>query len=348
MRWAAWLTVLLLLLAVVGRAQGTRAERVRIASWNVENLFDTEDDPDNPGDDAFTPRGWRRWTEERYSLKLKHLAEIVAKMNPDVLCLIEIENRRVVEDLADVLRRDHELDYPAIMHQDSEDFRGIDVAMIARYAATGTNWFCGVKGMRDVLSCDFERGGRPFTVILNHWKSQLGEKAESDAIRSGEARAVRDFINKRLDAEPGAAIVVIGDFNDAVDSPVLTEVAGFVMSRDEVRERLDERLFFNLVATLPDGEQGTFYYAQGRKWNMLDMAHISPGMLDGVEPRAPWRVVDGSYMIFKSPAQVSREGGIGMPLPFRRVRNKEIGDLYVTGYSDHFPICLELEPNGVR
>lgn len=312
-----------------------------VASWNVENLFDTEDDPTHDGDDGYTPRGWSRWTEARYALKLEHLSQVIAAMRPDILCLIEVENRRVLEDLTRVLRERQGLDYPVILHRDGGDHRGIDVAMIARYPACGTNWFCAVEGQRDVLACDFEVGGRRLAVLVNHWKSQLGKKEESDAIRTREAEAVRAYVDRLLKADPGAAVVVTGDFNDALDSPVLVGAAGFVPDEAAARARAGERVLYNLAGGLPEGERGTYYYSPAKQWNALDSMSVSPGMLAGAGVAAPWRVRAGTYRVFKFPAHVSEQSGV--PQPFRRVRSKEVGDVYLTGYSDHFPIRVELE-----
>ncbi len=323
-------------------AWGASNARV-VASWNVENLFDTADDPAVEGDDGYTPRGWSRWTEARYALKLEHLAHVVAAMRPDVLCLAEVENRRVLEDLARMLKERHSYDLPVIVHRDGGDVRGIDVAMLAKVAPNGTNWFCAVAGQRDVLACDFVFEGRRLTVLANHWKSQLGKKAESDAIRVREARSVRAFLDARLKADPAAAIVVAGDFNDALTSPALTEEAGFLLEESRVREERSGSHLFNLSGGLPEAARGTYYYSPAKQWSAFDSMSVTRGMLDGVTPAAPWRVRRGSYGVFKLREQCSQSGA---PLPFRRVRNKEVGDVYRTGYSDHFPVRVEVEAGG--
>lgn len=314
---------------------------VVIASWNVENFFDTEDDPDNEGDDGFTPRGWMRWTEARYRMKLDHLSDIIAQMRPDVLCLTEIENRRVLEDLVKTLKARHDCHLPEILHRDGNEKRGIDVAILARYVATGTNWFQGASGQRECLAGDFVVDGRAFTVIVNHWKSQLGKKNESDAVRRKEALAVRAFIDQRLAENPAAAILVAGDFNDAPTSPILTEVAGFVMDRPRVLADKEGRLLLNLAGGVPEDKRATYYYAPQKQWNVLDTISVTRGMLPEGEPASPWRVREESYTVFKTPAQCNE---IGAPLPFRRVRNKDVGDIFMTGYSDHFPVKVVLEP----
>jgi len=327
---ALWLA-----LAVVCRG----ADALVVASWNVENLFDTEDNPAFEGDDGYTPRGWARWTEARYALKLEHLAQVIAAMRPDILCLAEVENRRVLEDLSRTLRERNGYELPEIVHRDGGDPRGIDVALMAKVAPVGTNWFCSVAGQRDVLACDFEIDGRRLTVLMNHWKSQLGKKEESDGIRSREARAVRDFLDGRLKADPAAAILVAGDFNDSPSSPIRSGEAGFSLDEAAVLGDVSGRLLFNLSGWLPEEARGTYYYSPAKQWNAFDAIHVTRGMLEGAEPAAPWRVRRESYVVFKMPVQRAASGA---PLPFRRVRSKEVGDVYLTGYSDHFPVRVEL------
>jgi len=72
----------------------------------------------------------------------------------------------------------------------------------------------------------------------------------------------------------------------------------------------------------------------------MDSMSVTCGMLDQMLFVSPWRVSQGGYSVFKSPEQCSE---MGTPLPFRRVRNKEVGDIFITGYSDHFPVRVELE-----
>lgn len=316
------------------------SDRLVVACWNVENLFDTEDDPLNKGDDGFTPRGWMRWTEARYALKRQHLSDVIAQMRPDILGLTEIENRRVLEDLVKTLKERHDYDLPFILHRDGDEKRGIDVAILSRHEAVATNWIQSVSGQREILIGDFLVGGRALTLLVNHWKSQLGKKDASDEVRRGEALTVRAYLDQRLSVNPAAAIMVAGDFNDMPESPILVEAAGFVLDERLVRDDPSGRLLYNLTGTLPEDQRGTYYYAPQKQWNTLDAISVSRGMLEEVKPRAPWGVRHGSYEIFKTAAQCDKEG---RPLPFRRVRNKTVGDVYFTGHSDHFPVRVTLE-----
>src|SRR5690349_5906922 len=76
------------------------ADDLVVASWNCENLFDTEDDPNVKGDEEYTPDSPKKWTKEKLDTKLTNLGSIIKKMNdgkgPDVLGVCEVENRKVV------------------------------------------------------------------------------------------------------------------------------------------------------------------------------------------------------------------------------------------------------------
>ncbi|MDD5704962.1 MAG: endonuclease/exonuclease/phosphatase family protein [Kiritimatiellae bacterium] len=312
-----------------------------VASWNVENLFDADDDPDNPGDDEYTPRGWTRWTEARYRLKLAHVADVVARMQPDILCLAEVENHRVLDDLTLLLRRQHGLDLPAIIHRDCGDQRGIDTAILARQTPAAVDWLTPLREQRHVIIAEFGEPGRRLTVMANHWKSRYGKKSEADAARTIEARAVRAELDRRLKANPSAAIIVAGDLNDDIDGAIPQACAGFVL--DEGAVLADGRLLYNLSAALTPEARGTYYYNQGRRWNSFDSMSVSRGLLPKGVPPSPWRVRAKSYGAFSIPEM--RMAGSGAPLPFRRVRTRAGSRVY-DGYSDHFPIkaIIEMRP----
>lgn len=313
-----------------------------VASWNVENLFDTEDDPDNPNDDSYTPDGWTHWTPFRYTRKLSNLAKVIASMKPDILCLIEVENRQVLKDLAKTLEKEHQLDLPFILHRNGADTRGIDVAMLSKYAPVYTNWFCAFPGQRDVLVCDFIINDRPLTVMVNHWKSQLGKKEDSDLIRSTEAKAVRKFIDTRLEKQPASAILVLGDLNDNVTAPILVQDAGLSLDEERVRTNTTTRLFWNLSGLFPENERGSYYYSAAKRWNSFDSISVSPGLLTNSTSSASWQVKPKTYSIFKYPDHVQTNG---TPKPFRYIRSKANGSRMVMGFSDHFPVRVELETN---
>jgi predicted extracellular nuclease len=174
--------------AIVYRLKNRKSVRaVCVGFYNVENLFDTIDQPE-VNDAEFTPGGSSAWNTVRYNEKLNNLATVIfgiaTDITPDglaVLGLSEIENRQVVEDLlktAPLNKREY-----AIVHYDSPDRRGVDVGLIYQpkyYKVTNTaSYRLTIKEMPDFLSvtnCWFRLSGwRVVHFIVNHWPSRRGE-----------------------------------------------------------------------------------------------------------------------------------------------------------------------------
>ena len=188
--------------------------QLTVVQWNVENLFDNDDDPKNEADDEFLPNTWHRWRAEHYALKLDHLAEVLASMHADIICLQEVENRRVLDDLVDVLHEKHQCDYPYIIHREGPDHRGIDVAALSRFKPSATKWITPVAGQRDVLITRLAPYGAELVLFVNHWKSRWGGRKKTEIVRCQQALDVRSEVDRLLEENPFAAIMVVGDFND--------------------------------------------------------------------------------------------------------------------------------------
>jgi len=313
------------------------ANKLVVASWNVENLFDWLDDPDNEGDDEFTPRGPRYWTYPRYRQKLTNLAEVISIMRPDILCLQEIENRKVLNDLCYVLDTGFNWKMPVIVHREGGDPRGIDVAILARHEPQQTKWLQPSLGRRDQTMVTFELAGRPLTIICHHWKSQYGDAEESLKARTAEAQHLATQVQKMLKRDPTAAIIATGDFNDQCDNPVLVNEAGLKLWPQTPATAASKHLF-NLAGILPKGERGTYYYSKNRVWNSFDSISVSPGMLPEARSPAAWLVLTNTYGRYIANVQTNKAG---YPLSYWRALRSETGRRKV-GYSDHFPVYVEL------
>jgi endonuclease/exonuclease/phosphatase family metal-dependent hydrolase len=317
---------------------GAATNELTIVHWNVENLFDADDDPNSKGDDPFTPRGWEHWTEGRYREKLAHLADFLNRMHGDIVSLAEVENRRVLDDLNAALQKKHGWSYPYIIHREGGDHRGIDTAVLATIPPSTNWWLTPVKEQRDIIVAQFAQGGRKLSVLSNHWKSRLGSKKESDGIRNTEAVAARAEVLRIIKADPGAAVLVLGDFNDDFDGSALVEQAGCLTDKAKVLADATGASLFNLHALLKPEERGTIYYHPGGTWNTFDSINVSRSML--LSNTAGWKVKEGSYSVARFPEQVDQDGH---PLPFRRVNDRSKADRdYEYGYSDHYPVKLTL------
>jgi endonuclease/exonuclease/phosphatase family metal-dependent hydrolase len=331
--------LLLLALLVAGPvAEAAPEGRFVYASWNTENFFDADDDPDNEGDDEFTAEAWTRWTPARYELKLKHIAQVIAAMKPDVIFLTEIENLRVMRDLRDAVK-DAGWDMPFIIHRDGPDKRGIDNAALSRHKPVKVDWLSPTPYQRLVLVAEFKVDGRKLTLFGNHWKSHYGNAEQATQTRTAEARAVRAAIEEHLAADPAAAILCSGDFNDSIDTPILLDEAAFSTNRTAVLEGKKGHLLYNLASGRPKKEIRTYYYSRKNRWDSFDSILVSPGLLHDAENPSPWVVDEATYQVFTLPKMRDKKNGA--PIPFRRVVRRT-GVEVLSGYSDHFPVRVEL------
>src|SRR4051794_37970870 len=173
-------TIAALLLLAFAQAYSAvaRGDDFVIASWNCENLFDTDDDPKVEFDEEYTPDSPKKWTKEKLDIKLTNLASVIKKMKdgkgPDVLGVCEVENRKVVEMLVEKLQplgRKYE-----IVHKDSPSERGIDCAIIFDSAvfSLADSQFHHVKAgdTRDIVEAKLHRNDKDLFVFMDHWPSR--------------------------------------------------------------------------------------------------------------------------------------------------------------------------------
>lgn len=329
LRSRTWLCVLTIFALSVNGC--TSAEEFYVAHWNVENLFDTEDDPSVERDEEFTPTGPKRWTPERLEIKLRNLAHIIGKMNggrgPDVLGLCEIENRGVVEMLRDKLApldRKYE-----IVHQDSPSDGGIDCALLYDadvFSLVEAKFhFVDANKTRDILEARLRRDGVDLYVFVNHWPSRRNDEWQ----RISAATVLRKRLDEILAADPKADILLVGDFNDEPEN---------ISLRDHLRaaispEKLEGGLLYNTTAPISAAGKGTFVY--DNRWNLLDQIIISAGMLD--EAGFQWKRDSSRRLEYRELFFHPNYPG-AIPRP-----NKSYSEnrFHKSGYSDHLPVgCM--------
>lgn len=257
-------------------SQRLLAKEFYIAGWNIENLFDTEDDPKVSGDEEYTPNSPKKWTKERLDIKLDNLSNAIRKMNegkgPDVLGLCEVENRKVVEMLRDKLAplgRKYD-----IVHQDSPSDRGIDCALLydpAVFTLVDSKFhFVDAERTRDIVEAKLHRDSGDLFVFVNHWPSRGNDEWQ----RLKAADVLRKRIDEILAADPKADIILLGDFNDEPHNKSIKENLRVATSK----ENLPAGSLFNTTAFLVDNEKGSYLYKN--KWELIDHIIISPGLLD--------------------------------------------------------------------
>jgi len=305
------------------------ASRIGLAFWNVENLFDLEDDPNVEGDEEFTPQGPNKWTNERLEIKLNNLARVIMGMHdnrgPAVMGFAEIENRKVVELLVKKLKplgRDYR-----IVHQDSPSDRGIDCALIYDanlFRLDSTKFhFVDADKTRDIVESKLLRDGKSLTVFVNHWPS----RGNPPTTRMAAAKMLRERTQQILSSDPLADVVAMGDFNDYPTDPSLTEGLVAVGSLESLKSGT---LFNTSYTTEPDSSNGTYVFDE--KWGVLDQIIVSPGML--LPGGVSWGIGSTSTVILADD-QMFDPPGNGIPRPSRSYSSTTF---HKNGYSDHMPI----------
>jgi endonuclease/exonuclease/phosphatase family metal-dependent hydrolase len=308
-----------------------RADEFFIGSWNLENLFDTKDDPSVKGDEEYTPDSAKHWTKERLDIKLTNLAKIISKMNdgkgPDVLGVCEIENRDVVEMLVEKLKplgRKYE-----IVHKDSPSERGIDCAIIydsSVFTLVEPQFHhVDADNTRDIVEAKLKRNGNDLYVFMDHWPSRFHE----ESYRNKAADVLRKRVDSLLSADPKADIIMVGDFNDEPDDAAIHDHLRAVKSEDH----MPADSLLDTTAPIKDAGKGTIVYKN--KWELLDHVIISPGLLDSAGfhwKKGSTRRVDFPELIFHPRGKDEIE---------RPNQSYTRNDFHKTGYSDHLPVgCL--------
>lgn len=307
-----------------------------IGFYNLENLFDTKDDP-NTLDDDFTPKGFKKWSMKRYKRKLYKLAKTISdvghstsKIPPVLMGVAEVENEEVVQDLinAEPLR---DIDY-GYVHYDSPDERGIDTALIYHkenfellysepitlllYEEDGTR-----DTTRDILYVKGNLNQEEVHIFVNHWPSRRDGQDETSAKRIQAAETLKNYMAKIEFEIPNPNYIIMGDFNDGPES-------------ESIRCLMQSSQLYNPMEKLLSPERGSASYK--KKWLLFDQIIVSHNFFNyekGTHSFANANIFDENFLTeFK---------GKYKGAPYRTY----VGRKYIGGYSDHFPVYIQLKYN---
>lgn len=315
--------LLALLLTLTSCAAQEDQQHCAVAFYNVENLFDTVDDPATM-DDEFTPTGRYRYTDKVYRQKLHNIATVIGELDAVLVGLAEIENNTVLKDLtAQPELKKYNYKYA---WYNSPDPRGIDVALLydpAHFMVLHTEAVpVRMKGLvtRDVLYVQGILDGDTVHVHVNHWPSRGEGMQESIPKRRAAAIIVEKNIRSILAANPKAKIIVMGDLNDNPGDESISEVLGAKNDRNAQ--------LYNPWLGLHHSGKGTSVY--NRKWDHFDQVIISKAFQAG----DGWHYEKAE--IFD--AAFIRNKGFEDAYPLRSFK----GYHWNNGYSDHLPVVLHL------
>lgn len=311
-----------------------------ITFYNVENLYDTVDDP-GVKDGDFTPSGALEWTEDRYQQKLDNIAEVLFATGsngrpPAFIGLCEVENIGVLKDL---VRRRGLSDTPfEIVHLDTRDVRGIDVAFLFNRnvfiqegrRAINFEVLTGQEfGARDILhvwgNLQTEITTR-MHFFVNHWPSRHSGEDVSRFKRVAAAEALRSAVDEIFEKEPDSGIVIMGDFNDEPHDETLRSV----LSAGEHYHA--EKVLINLGWKHKKRNAGTVNHEGD--WYMFDSIIVSSNLLLDEPPYIKKRelyIYDEGDTVFREPR--SNDG---------KPNRSYVGKRYKGGYSDHLAVYCRM------
>ncbi len=306
-----------------------------VANWNVENLFDTIDDP-NKNDEEFLPGSEIAWNDSRLNIKLLHLAEVFKFMNngngPDILGVEEVEHESL---LANLIHNFIKNDKYKIAYSESPDHRGIDNGLIynsKKFDLIDVDpvkiKFDKPKSSRDILHVELKcrNNNEKIHIFVNHWPSRREGLKASEKFRINAAKSLVNEVNILKNENPRTNIIILGDFNDMPANISVNKI--LKASKFDCKNKETQNSYLlNLAYELFQKGEGSYKYRD--HWNMLDQIIISNSLLDnnGIDYECD------SFQIIKPDFMVEKGGKYdGYPFPTYGGRK------YLGGYSDHFPV----------
>ena len=337
-----------------------------VAFYNFENLFDTIDNPNN--DDEWTPNGLQRWTSEKYRQKLENLSTVLMQIGtndkqkeaPTFIGGSEIENRNVLEDLVkhpNIVKEDY-----GIVHFDSPDKRGIDVALLYKKKYFKPTSFVNIpliiyrgKSNEKVKETDVDKSdedksdedkieitinsrvytrdillvtgfldGEEINVLVNHWPSRSGGEKKSSPFREAAARLASKVMDSVYKINPKAKIILMGDLNDGTYNKSVKVGLGAKSKKAEVAQF---GVYNPFEQMFKDGNATLFYRDSG---DIFDQIMVSETLIQ--EDHSTYQYWKAG--IYNKPFMIEKFGKYA-GYPLRHSANE-------IGYSDHFPVYIYL------
>lgn len=306
----------------------------KVATYNVENLFDAE--YVGTEYDDFTVK--HNWTQRMVDIKLNHTAEVICDLDADILGLQEVENDHILQQLVTRLKRvGCPYGYSAITHKKNAP---IQVALLSRYPIRKQSEIevSVAAGVRNILEVEADIKGNPLTVFVNHWKSKAYRGYESKRIKYAKA------LQSRITRMPATKeYIILGDFNSDYNAYLtlenkINDTHGKTAFNDVLRTKIgaclvevgemlkaDKGVHYTLWKELPVDQRWSHKF-YGKK-SSLDQIVLPKQMFDG----QGIDYVNHSFKVFKRSYLFTKRGYINA---WDYKNGKHRGK----GYSDHLPV----------
>lgn len=331
-----------------------------VAFYNLENLFDTINDPITFDEEYLPANGW---TQDNYKKKLDNLSRVLSELGtsdqqkngPTIIGVCELENRRVLEDLVKhpkIIDKNYK-----VIHFDSPDKRGIDTGFLYDPKHFNPTSFVNIPlyvyenepkkkakkeeeeitddanfvdkktkriYTRDQLLVTGLLDGEEVSFIVNHWPSRSGGEKKSSPNREAAGALNRKIMDSLYRINPNAKIITMGDLNDGPYNKSVKKEIGAVGKKEELKEFG----IYNPMEEMSKNGIGSLAYRDA--WDLFDQIMVSePLVSKDYSTWSYWKagVYNKSFLIQKE--------GQYKGYPLRNNPGKP-------GFSDHFPVYIYL------
>jgi len=298
-----------------------KAQSHTIVFYNTENLFDTIDNP-LKNDNEFLPNADKHWDSYKYYKKLTAIYKAIASCGqwqfPSIIGLCEVENKKCLEDLC--LQTPLSKAEYGIVHYESEDTRGIDVALLYNPQAFTLLSSNIVRPQfknpstksRDILYVSGLLGKDTLHLFVNHWPSRRGGQTATEQKRATLASLLKAKSDSILAINPNACIIAMGDFNDQANNSSLQTLSGSLTPLNTTKHSAPGSLKFR------------------NAWQTFDLFAVSQKVPDRWNAQA-YTISNADFFFVDDDKYLGKK-------PFRTYS----GPRYLGGYSDHLPIYIQL------
>lgn len=316
-----------------------------VGFYNLENLFDTEHDQ-GKNDYEYLPDGRNKWTQMKYSHKLRNMSTVLAEIGTDVLpnigCAVigvsEVENARCLTDLcnqAPLKARNFKF-----CHVEGPDQRGVDCALLynpALFTVRDVKLVPYVyKKQEDIESGRATRGflvvsgtmsGEHVTVIVCHWPSR-GTTSYYRELAGTQVNALKNQLQKE---DPNVKLIIMGDMNDDPKDRSMSVALG---AKREIKDVKPGELY-NPWWKTHDSGTGTLMY--GGAWNLFDQIVVNYNLIHQEHQKDYSTLKFRKHQIFRRDYLFQTEGQYK-----GNIKRTHGGGVWLDGYSDHLPTVIYL------
>lgn len=314
-----------------------------VAFYNLENLFDTINDPKkfdeySPIMDLKTNRNFA------YKKKISNMARVISEIGKDItrnapaiIGICEVENKTVLEDLINdstLAKKNYN-----IIHFDSSDIRGIDVGLLyQKKIFTPINSSSHTLKIynnqdqkriytRDQLLVSGKLEDELIHIIVNHWPSRRGGEQKSRSKRIAAAKLTKHLVDSLQSINPYAKVIVMGDLND---NPNNTSITSILKAKNE-KQKVALKDIYNPFTNFYKNGLGTTAYRDS--WSLFDQIMITKPLIE--KDYASFKFYKAA--IFNKRYLINKTGSY-KGYPFRSWSNGSFSN----GFSDHFPVYIFL------